>query len=109
MKFSINNKVFTHIAASSTSFSTNDILFMFNRFDALCMGFIVPRTMGSASIRNKFKRRCRSTFEIISQNTCFPSVGIVVKPKSINLGFREIKNSFNKLEEKILTKYGDTF
>ncbi len=107
MKFSINNKVFNHIATSSNTFSTNDISFVFNRVDTLSMGFIVPRSMGPAHKRNKFKRRCRAKLESLSKNNQFPSVGIIVKPKTIGLNFDDINRSFDQLKNNMLNKYGN--
>ena len=63
---------------------------MFNRVDVLSMGFIVPRSMGPAHKRNKFKRRCRAKLESLSKNSKLPSVGIIVKPKTIGLDFGDI-------------------
>ena len=106
MKLSINKKIFSHIITSSNSFSTNDISFMFNKLDSPRIGFVVPRSMGSAHLRNKFKRRCRASLQSFNQNVSLPPIGIIVKPKTINLDFLRIKNSFNLLEKTILTKYG---
>ena len=107
MKFSINNKVFNHIATSSNTFSTNDISFMFNKLNNLCVGFIVPKSLGPAHKRNKFKRRCRAILESLHKNDKFPTIGIVVRPKVVDLNFIDIKNSFSQLENNILTKYGN--
>mgnify|MGYP001174356823 FL=1 len=105
MKFSINNKVFNNIATSSNKFSTNNISFMYNKLDNLCLGFIIPKSLGAAHKRNKFKRRCRAKLESLSKNSNFPSVGIVVKPKVIDLTFGDIEKSFNKLEDNVINKY----
>ena len=106
MKFSINNRIFNYIASSSHRLSTDDVLFTFKNFDDLCLGFVVPKSMGSACLRNKFKRRCRAAFEKLVVDSSFPSVGVIVKPRSINLKSNEINKSFNALYNQISNTYG---
>ena len=101
MKFSINSRIFNYIASSSHRLSTDNILFTFKNSDELCLGFVVPKAMGSACLRNKFKRRCRAAFEKLVVDSSFPSVGVIVKPRSIDLKFSEINQSFNALDNQI--------
>ena len=91
MKFSINNKVFNNITTSSNKFSTNNISFIYNKLDNLCLGFILPKSLGAAHKRNKFKRRCRAKLESLSKNNDFPSIGIIVKPKEIDLTLQKVR------------------
>ena len=49
--------------------------------DELYLGFIIPRKLGSAVSRNKFKKRCRHAISSIHKTGKLPGVGVVVKPQ----------------------------
>ena len=106
MKFSINNQIFNYIASSSHRFPTDDILFTFKNLDDPCLGFVVPKAMGSACLRNRFKRRCRAAFEKMVLDSSFPRVGVIVRPRNIDLKFNKINESFNALNNQISNTYG---
>ena len=107
MKFSINSQIFNYIASSSHRLSTDHILFTFKNSEKLCLGFVVPKSMGSACLRNKFKRQCRAVFEKLTGDSSFPSVGVIVKPRSLDLKFSEINKSFNALDNQVSNTCGE--
>ena len=93
MSFSINHKIFSHITLSPDFYSKNRILFMSRRCDELYLGFIIPKKLGSAVSRNKFKKRCRHAISSIQKSGKLPAVGVVVKPEHINFNFNTINDS----------------
>tara|TARA_Y100001954_G_scaffold94900_1_gene103850 strand:+ start:140 stop:454 length:315 start_codon:yes stop_codon:yes gene_type:complete len=93
MSFSINNKIFSHITLSPDFYSKNQISFMSRKCDELYLGFIIPRKLGSAVSRNKFKKRCRHAISSLHKNGKLPGVGVVVKPQHINFSFNTINDS----------------
>ena len=93
MSFSINNKIFSHITLSPDFYSKNQISFMSRKCDELYLGFIIPKKLGSAVSRNKFKKRCRHAIWSIHKNEKLPRVGVVVKPQHVNFNFNTINDS----------------
>jgi len=93
MSFSINHKIFSHITLSPDFYSKNQISFMSRRCDELYLGFIIPKKLGSAVSRNKFKKRCRHAISSIQKSGKLPAVGVVVKPQHINFNFNTINDS----------------
>jgi len=94
MSFSINNKIFSYITLSPDFYLKNQISFMSRKCDELCLGFIIPKKLGSAVSRNKFKRRCRQAIFTMHKKGRVPRVGVVVKPQHINFDFSTINDSF---------------
>ena len=95
MNSSINKKIFNHIARSPMFFSKNNISFMSRKCDDFYLGFILPRSIGSAVNRNNFKRKCRAAFYEIKNKKPSTPFGVIVKPKNITLDFTKIHTSFN--------------
>ncbi len=63
------------------------------------IGFIVSRKYGNSVKRNLFKRRCRNIFfELIKNNFNY---SIIVQPKTKNINWKIIKQSFEIIYEKI--------
>ena len=93
MKFSINHKVFDYIARSPKKFSKNGISFISRKCDKFFLGFVIPKSLGSASLRNRFKRRCRSVLQQFNKNAGSLSFGVIVKPKIININYDDIDQS----------------
>ena len=93
MSFSINHKIFSHITLSPDFYSKNQISFMSRRCNELYLGFIIPKKLGSAVSRNKFKKRCRHAISSIQKSGKLPAVGVVVKPQHINFNFNTINDS----------------
>ena len=93
MSFSINHKIFSHITLSPDFYSKNQISFMSRKCDELYLGFIIPRKLGSAVSRNKFKKRCRHAISSIQKSGKLPAIGVVVKPQHINFNFNTINDS----------------
>ncbi|MAV89437.1 MAG: hypothetical protein CMG05_02450 [Candidatus Marinimicrobia bacterium] len=93
MSFSIDHRIFSHITLSPDFYSKNQISFMSRKCDELYLGFIIPRKLGSAVSRNKFKKRCRHAISTIQKSGKLPTVGVVVRPKHINFNFNTINDS----------------
>ena len=101
MSFSINHKIFSHITLSPDFYSKNQISFMSRKCDELYLGFIIPRKLGSAVSRNKFKKRCRNAISAIHKSGKLPPVGVVVKPKHVNFNFNTISDSIESWAKSI--------
>ena len=93
MNFSIDHRIFNHIARSPSFFSNKGISFMSKECGGFSLGFVIPKSLGSATCRNQFKRRCRAAFQAIDQNNNLPSFGVAVKPKIINVSYYDINKS----------------
>tara|TARA_Y100000766_G_C18830536_1_gene567830 strand:- start:795 stop:1109 length:315 start_codon:yes stop_codon:yes gene_type:complete len=93
MSFSINHKIFSHITLSPDFYSKNQISFMSRKCNELYLGFIIPKKLGSAVSRNKFKKRCRHAISSIQKSGKLPAIGVVVKPQHINFNFNTINDS----------------
>lgn len=93
MNFSINHKIFDYIANSPDFFSKNGVSFMSRGSNLFSLGFIIPKSLGSALLRNRFKRRCRSVFQRFNENNVLPLCGVVIKPKTIKMKYFEINQS----------------
>tara|TARA_B100000676_G_C17702587_1_gene642058 strand:+ start:87 stop:401 length:315 start_codon:yes stop_codon:yes gene_type:complete len=93
MSFSINNKIFSYITLSPDFYLKNQISFMSRKCDELYLGFIIPKKLGSAVSRNKFKKRCRHAIYSMHKKGKISNVGIVVKPQHINFDFGVINDS----------------
>ena len=92
MNFSINHKVFDYITSSPKKFSNNGIFFISRECDKFLLGFIIPKSLGSASLRNRFKRRCRSVLQQFNKiDVLF--FGVIIKPKMININYCDIDQS----------------
>jgi ribonuclease P protein component len=93
MNFSINHKIFNHITNSPNFIFKNEISFMSRRCDRFALGFIIPKSLGAASLRNLFRRRCRAVLQQFNTDNLLPSFGVVVKPKTININYHNINKS----------------
>ena len=93
MSLSINHRIFNHITLSPDFYSKNQISFMSRKCDELYLGFIIPRKLGSAVSRNKFKKRCRHAISSIHKSGGLPCVGVIVKPQHVNFKFNTINDS----------------
>ena len=93
MNSSINHKIFDHITRSPKKFSKNNISFMSRRRGGFCLGFVIPKSLGSAVMRNRFKRRCRFSLLKLEQQHLLPLCGVVIKPKTININYNDINES----------------
>ena len=102
MKFSINKSVFNHIISSPNYIKNKDLTLIYSLYDNNCLGFIVPRQLGSARDRNLLKRRCRDVFSIMCKNDLKSPVGVIIKPQTININYSQISNIFFKLSNRLL-------
>tara|TARA_B100001123_G_scaffold449379_1_gene614465 strand:+ start:1385 stop:1702 length:318 start_codon:yes stop_codon:yes gene_type:complete len=80
LKNSISNKDFKQILYYSKSLPIRDLLFYYKKEHKTAISFIVSKKMGSAVIRNKFKRRCRSLFNTYQKNQ-LKNYQIIIKPQ----------------------------
>lgn len=102
MKSSISSADFSEIFNHSRSISCNKILFKVykKKVDTALIGFAVNKKLGNAQKRNLFKRRVRSLFDstFIENNK---KIAMIIIPKTINLGWDNMCNSFKLLEKKL--------
>jgi len=64
------------------------------------LGFVVGRRMGAAHERNLFKRRIKFLYNkhFIKKNQ---KIDIIIVPKTINLGFQDIEDSFKLMSKRV--------
>ena len=64
------------------------------------VGFAVNKKLGLAHHRNLFKRRARALFclHFVKNNN---KIAMIIIPKSINLGWDNVCNSFELLQTKL--------
>jgi len=104
LKNSISSTHFSKIYDDSKSISCNQILFkIYNKnkdLDEALLGFAISKKLGKAHQRNLFKRRCRNLFStlFIKNKKKF---GMIIIPKSINLGKSKVYDSFELLQKKM--------
>lgn len=85
---------------TSKSLSCGDLSFRYVVGGGPSLGFIVSKKYGNAVQRNLFKRRCRSVFgSVIINSGSFLS--IIVRPKSSNVSYASICNSFSALYDTL--------
>ena len=98
MKYALSSTEFKHVYYNAKSLETRDLLFNYVDNKTPKIGFIVSRKYGNAIHRNLFKRRCRYAFyQLIKRGF---SYSIIVKPKTKNISWKIINESFNSLYEK---------
>ena len=101
MKGSISCKSFKFIYNNSVVIKTPQILYRILPSNSFCgVGFVVNRKLGAAHRRNMFKRRSRFLYNqlLVVEEKKFD---IIMIPKTINLGWLEIKDSFKLMVKKI--------
>ena len=81
--------------ADSKSLLAGDLFFHYRQDSTPALGLVVSRKYGNAVQRHLLKRRCRTQFQKM-KNLGF-TYSIIVSPKKSNLGWVEIKSSFNQL------------
>tara|TARA_B110000263_G_scaffold210087_1_gene192476 strand:- start:14 stop:337 length:324 start_codon:yes stop_codon:yes gene_type:complete len=104
LKLSISSPDFSKIFNNSKSISCNQILFKIYKnnksLDRPLIGFAINKKLGAAHQRNLFKRRSKHLF-----NNCFiknnKKIGMIIIPKSINLGWNKMCDSFELLQKKL--------
>lgn len=71
------------------------------------MGIVISRKMGGAVVRNRFKRRMRTFFELFSETIPTPSdlVWIATQPQTARQSFselqRQVKEGLERLRKKL--------
>tara|TARA_B100001029_G_C15004991_1_gene420501 strand:- start:645 stop:959 length:315 start_codon:yes stop_codon:yes gene_type:complete len=97
---SISSKGFNLVYNNGVIIKTSKILYRALPSDGLGkVGFIVGGRLGKASKRNLFRRRVKFLY-----NTCFvgteKKIDIIVAPKTVNLSWEEIKDSFKLMSQR---------
>ncbi len=99
MKYSLSPIDFKKVYNNSKSVLIKDIMYYYVKDESPKIGFIVSRKYGNSVKRNLFKRRCRNIFfELIKNNFNY---SIIVQPKTKNINWKIIKQSFEIIYEKI--------
>ena len=102
MKYSISNQDFKKILFYSKSLLVRDLLFYYKENDP-GVSFIVSRKLGKATLRNKFKRRCRNLF-IKMEKKNQKNIQLIIKPKKKilnNYSWLELTRSFEEFYSKL--------
>ena len=102
MKNSISNQDFKKILFNSKSLLVRDLLFYYKE-NKSGVSFIVSRKLGKATLRNKFKRRCRSLFIAMEKNNP-KNIQLIIKPKKKiinNYSWIELTRSFEEFYSKL--------
>jgi len=85
---------------TSKSLSFGDLSFRWIDANGPSLGLVVSKKYGNAVQRNLFKRRCRSIFRIVLVNGG-SELSLIVRPKSKNISYVSIINSFSAAYEKL--------
>ena len=64
------------------------------------VGFVLSRRLGPANKRNQFKRRLRFLYSNLIINKK-KKISMIIMPKTINLSWLDIQNSFEVMEKKL--------
>ena len=95
MKYALSSTEFKDVFNNSNSLLTHDLLFKYTYNETPKLGFIVSRKYGNSVQRNLFKRRCRYAFyQLIKKGFVY---SIIIKPKTKNISWKIINESFNLL------------
>ena len=100
MNHSISSKNFDLVYNNSIIVKTPNILYrVLPSGSRGKIGFVVGRKLGSASKRNLFRRRVKSLYNqfFIKEQK---KIDIIIVPKTINLQWLEIKDSFSLMVKK---------
>jgi len=100
LKYQIISSDFSKIFKLAQSFLVHDVLFKYTIKKGCGIGFAVSTKYGSAVQRNLFKRRCRFLYRKIFVNQKRVA-SIIVKPKTKNISFSSLNESFKILYDKI--------
>ena len=103
MNFSINSQLFHYIQKYSSRYQVNNIEFLVSGCEKNCLGFIIPKSVGIASKRNKFKRRCKNVYEILKKEN--DALGIILRPKDLNVSYSDIYLSFIQILNEYQINY----
>jgi len=98
LKGSLSPKSFSSVYNNSHIIKTHKLLYRLALNREVGIGFALSRRLGPASKRNLLKRRLRSVYLpfLIKKN-----FGVIIVPKTINLSWFEIKESFEVFLKKI--------
>ena len=101
MSPSISSKRFNFVYNNSFIIKTPNILYrIFPSDSSEGLGFIVGSHLGPAYKRNLFRRRVKFLYSkyFIEKNQ---KIDIIIAPKTINLGFQEIEDSFKLMSKRL--------
>jgi len=98
VKHSVTSKDFKKILFHSKSLLVGDLLFYYKE-NTPGISFIVSKKLGSAVLRNQFKRRCRMLF--FKKNK---TLQIIIRPQKKlenNYSWNELTNTFKEFYIKL--------
>jgi len=101
MNFSITKQIFKYIIDSPQCLCYGSLDFKYRSIPNYSLGFILPKSIGLASDRNRFKRRCRTLVNNIIADKSLPVFGLIVRPKSIEINYKNLNYAFDKLSNDI--------
>lgn len=102
MKNSIPSSEFSKIFNNSRTVSFDKILFKICEKPVKkgpLVSFAINKNLGPAHQRNLFKRRARALFNSLFLNKN-KKIAMIIIPKSINLGWKNMCSSFELLQKK---------
>tara|TARA_Y100000590_G_scaffold418584_1_gene519500 strand:- start:2820 stop:3137 length:318 start_codon:yes stop_codon:yes gene_type:complete len=79
LKYSLRGKEIASVLSCANQFKTKNISFKYIKSNAFGVGFSVSRGVGSAVLRNSFKRRVRTT--LVNSDLKSLSLHILVRPQ----------------------------
>ena len=95
MKYALSSIEFKHVYYNAKSLENRDLLFSYISSKTPKLGFIVSKKYGNSVQRNLFKRRCRYAFyQLVKQGI---SYSIIIKPKTQNISWKIINDSFEAI------------
>ncbi len=99
MKASIASKKISSIYSDSIVIKTSQISYRVSANNSFGLAVVVGRRLGPALKRNLFKRRIRALYNdfLIKKDK---KITMIILPKTINLGWIDIKNSFELMLKK---------
>ena len=96
MNLSINKDLYQNIIKSNNHHITNkNITLRYCPAKDNKIGFVLPKLLGASHLRNLFKRRCRSAF--INNKSVNKNIAVLVKPKTLDIKYKEINKIFSEL------------
>ena len=99
MKYALSSIEFKHVYNYAKSLENRDLLFNYMHNKTPKLGFIVSKKYGNSIQRNLFKRRCRYAFYQLIKKGFVHS--IIIKPKTQNISWKIIKESFSTLHNEL--------
>lgn len=103
MKTSFSSSSFSSALAQSKTIKTPYVVFkVSSNIEEPCfkLGFLLKKSLGPANQRNLFKKRARALFDELFIKKSY-KICIIIRPKTINLSWKQIVHSFNLLTKNL--------